>query len=79
MLNGLIQCICDLNAQIASEEALGEGFCIGHSYFCNLHNADKGTLSNIVEYEIVPLIKEYWYDEPSKVRDWSNRLRGTLT
>lgn len=78
MLNGLIQCICDLNAQIASEEALGEGFCIGHSYFCNLHKADKGTLSNIVEYEIVPLLKEYWYDEPSKVRDWSNRLRGTL-
>ena len=78
MLNGLIQCICDLNAQIASEEALGEGFCIGHSYFCNLHNADKSTLSNIVEYEIVPLLKEYWYDEPSKVRDWSNRLRGTL-
>jgi len=37
------------------------------------------TLSSIVEYEIIPLLKEYWFDEPSKIRDWSDRLRGAVS
>ena len=31
----LIACVLRLNAAIAADESLGEGFCIGHSYFCN--------------------------------------------
>ena len=34
--NKLISCVENLNGVIASDESLGEGFCIGHSYFCNL-------------------------------------------
>ena len=33
----LIRCVESLNGVISSDETLGEGFCIGHSYFCNLH------------------------------------------
>ena len=29
-------------------------------------------MSNIVEYELVPLLKEYWFDEPIKVKDWTD-------
>ena len=57
---------------------LGEGFKIGHSYFCNIKNLDNNRLSNIVEYELIPMLKEYWFDEPTKVKDWSNILRSAI-
>ena len=74
----LIQCVASLNAAIASDDSLGEGFCVGHSYFCNLggDDIDAGKLGNIVDYEIVPLLKEYWFDEPAKVQEWTARLRN---
>ena len=31
----LINCVESLNKVIAADESLGDGFCIGHSYFCN--------------------------------------------
>ena len=74
----LIQCVENLNNVIAADESLGEGFCIGHSYFCNMKEADEQTLSNIVEFELVPLLKEYWFDEPTKVKDWTNNLRSAI-
>ncbi len=76
--NKLINCVIELNSIIASDESLGEGFCIGHSYFCNLEKADENVLSNIVEYELIPLLKEYWFDEPSKVNDWTEKLRSVI-
>ena len=74
----LIHCMENLNQAIASDESLGEGFCIGHSYFCNLKEATNGTLSRIIEYEVIPLLKEYWFDEPSKVKDWTDNLRSAI-
>ena len=76
--NSLINVIEKLNNDIASDDSLGEGFKIGHSYFCNFKNVDDNRLSNIVEYEIIPLLKEYWFDEPNKVKDWSNILRSAI-
>ena len=69
-----------LNKAIAADESLGDGFCIGHSYFCNM-DADTCTdaaLASIVDYELIPMLKEYWFDEPGKVREWSDRLRRSL-
>ena len=74
----LINCVENLNAAIAADESLGEGFCIGHSYFCNLKNATSQALSGIVEFELIPLLKEYWFDEPVKVKDWINNLRSAI-
>ena len=78
--DSLIQNIQELNEKIASDDSLGEGFCIGHSYFCNMKPADvtDARLSGIVEYELIPLLKEYWFDEPSKVKEWSERLRSVV-
>ena len=76
--NCLIDCVEKLNSVIASDDSLGAGFCIGHSYFCNLTEVTDKVLSNIVEYEMVPLLKEYWFDEPSKVRDWTDMLRSSI-
>ena len=76
----LISCIKQLNSKIAADISLGEGFCIGHSYFCGLtaKTATVRTLTSIIEYELIPLLKEYWFDEPEKIIDWSDRLRSTV-
>ena len=78
--NKLISCIESLNREISVDESLGEGFCIGHSYFCNLQpdTIDDSWLYGVVEYELIPLLKEYWFDEPTKVKDWSENLRSTI-
>ncbi len=74
----LINTVESLNNAIASDDALGDGFKIGHSYFCNIKEITDARLSNIVEYELIPMLKEYWFDEPAKVKDWSNRLRSAI-
>lgn len=56
----LIACVESLNNVISNDESLGDGFCIGHSYFCNLlpDTINDQILSGIVEYELIPLLKE---------------------
>lgn len=76
--NKLIDCVISLNQKIADDESLGEGFCIGHSYFCDIEEIKENTLTDIVEFEIIPLLKEYWFDEPSKVKEWTDRLRSAV-
>lgn len=66
--NKLIDRVEALNADIAADDSLGEGFCIGHSYFCELKETSDQTLSGIVEFELAPLLKEYWFDEPAKAK-----------
>ena len=76
----LVREVESLNRAIAEDESLGDGFCIGHSYFCNME-ADSCTdaaLASIVDYELIPMLKEYWFDEPGKVREWTDRLRRSL-
>ena len=76
----LVDKVKSLNRVIAEDESLGEGFCIGHSYFCNM-DADTCTdaaLASIVDYELVPMLKEYWFDEPGKVREWTDELNEAV-
>ena len=77
-MNKLIVCVENLNNAIAADDSLGDGFCVGHSYFCNIKEVTDTILSNIVEYELIPLLKEYWFDEPIKVKDWTNNLRSAI-
>ncbi|WP_031553615.1 AAA family ATPase [Oribacterium sp. FC2011] len=76
--NKLIDRVEALNADIASDDSLGEGFCIGHSYFCELKETSDQTLSGIVEFELAPLLKEYWFDEPAKAKTWIDDLRSAI-
>ena len=64
----LVSEVVSLNKEIAEDESLGDGFCIGHSYFCNMkpENCTDATLASIVEYELIPMLKEYWFDEPAR-------------
>lgn len=76
--DSLINCVEKLNSVIVADDSLGDGFCIGHSYFCNWKEVNDQELSSIVEYELIPLLKEYWFDEPLKVNDWTNNLRSAI-
>lgn len=73
----LIAKLKDLNSEIEQDSNLGRGFKVGHSYLC-VDNATDDSLRAIVKYEIIPLLEEYWYDEPSKIEKWSNELLSAL-
>lgn len=74
----LIDRIKDLNDEILKDDSLGSGFCIGHSYFCNLDTCTNEVLLDIVDFDILPMLNEYWFDEPSKVERWENNLHGVF-
>ena len=74
----LISAVQQLNEAISSDESLGDGFCVGHSYFCTNVTVNDEWLKSVVEFELVPLLKEYWFDEPTKVRTWTNTLREVI-
>lgn len=77
-LEKLITAVESLNNTISADESLGDGFRIGHSYFCTDGEITDEWLKSVVEYEVIPLIKEYWFDESTKVRDWSATLRSAI-
>ena len=74
----LIDRVKDLNDEILKDDSLGSGFCIGHSYFCNLDTCTNENLLDIVDFDILPMLNEYWFDEPSKVERWENNLHGVF-
>ncbi len=76
--DSLINTVEALNKAIADDTSLGSGFRIGHSYFCTNDIVDDAWLADVIEYELLPLLNEYWFDEPSKVEQWALRLRGAI-
>ncbi len=76
--NRLISRVEALNAEIEADDSLGKGFCVGHSYFCGLKETSDTTLSGIVNYELAPLLEEYWYDESTKANTWIDDLRSAI-
>lgn len=75
-LNQLVKAIIDLNKVIANDDSLGSGFCIGHSYLCNL--GYHYNLENIVEYDIIPMLREYWFDNDNLFNQEAQKLRNAL-
>lgn len=74
----LIDRVKDLNDEILKDDSLGSGFCIGHSYFCNLDACTNDALLDIVDFDILPMLSEYWFDEPGKIVRWENNLHGVF-
>ena len=76
MFDRAVDVITMLNDVIAKDDSLGEGFCIGHSYFCNQKNFSEEWLRNVVEYDIIPMIREYWFDNNALFEQQTSRLRS---
>lgn len=67
-----------LNDAIAKDaKNLGGGFCIGHSFFCDIPKdrpPDHEWYRSVVETEIAPLLREYWFDDPTVADTWTRSL-----
>jgi len=68
LAESLIAGIGELNRTIAEDQIdLGSGFCIGHSYFCpDGRIPDRDWVEEILDFEILPLLQEYWIETPEK-------------
>ena len=77
-LESLVSYVKMLNEDIRDDDSLGSGFEIGHSYFCTEPDTviDKRWIKSTIDYEIIPLISEYWFDDKDKISKWSAKLRG---
>lgn len=74
----LIEQIQELNRAITEDKSLGKGFCIGHSYFCNAEECTEAWMKDIVEFDILPMLSEYWFDDEVKLNQWKNILNGVF-
>jgi 5-methylcytosine-specific restriction protein B len=77
-LNALVEQIKALNDFISKDESLGSGFRIGHSYLCANSEIADVWLEAVISYELLPLLGEYWFEEPSKIEQWAKRLSEAL-
>ena len=77
-LNELVSKVKDLNREISLDKSLGKGFCIGHSYFCGRDVCTEEWLHSIVDYDILPMLSEYWFDDVGKLQRWENILQGVF-
>lgn len=77
----LLEHVCDaienVNQTISADKNLGEGFQIGHSFFCSKSTDDSEDLwwSSVLKFEIKPLLTEIYFDNLDKV----DELITTLT
>ncbi|BDS05064.1 hypothetical protein NT6N_01040 [Oceaniferula spumae] len=68
-----------LNEEISKDDLnLGEGFCIGHSFFTPTDDGPiddfESWFTSILRYEIAPLLDEYWVDAPEKAASVSKSI-----
>jgi len=77
LIKRIIKDMEDLNDEIRNDRAnLGPGFCIGHSYFCSIqaNGATSEWYQDVIQWEILPLLREYWFDDSKKLENWEQRL-----
>jgi 5-methylcytosine-specific restriction protein B len=69
-----------LNKEIVKDDSLGHGFEIGHSYLCynKVEEVTDQWLYAVVNYDIIPLLNEYWFDNRDNVKDWAKRLNDAI-
>ncbi len=85
LFNKVIDCVIALNESIKKAPSLGGEFCIGHSYFCISKKNNKQEyedclknietwLKNVIDYEIIPLLKAYCFDDEKTFKELSTPL-----
>lgn len=74
----VIESVIALNETIKKDDSLGKGFCIGHSYFCGQEKFLHEWLEGVIEYDIEPMLREYWFDNPEKVDEEIEKLKKAL-
>ena len=72
----LIEKVVELNKAIAADESLGSGFELGHSYFCGQKAVTDDWLRQVINYDLVPMLQEYWFDNRKEVEKWKTALNA---
>ncbi len=67
-----------LNETIIGNLSLGKGFEVGHSYFIKEENLDIQKLNELSDYDICPLLEEYYFDDVSEVENLKTILFENL-
>jgi 5-methylcytosine-specific restriction protein B len=77
IISSIIDKMTTLNNFINADESLGDGFEIGHSYFCSYKSGEHNKwLSNVFKYEIIPLIEEYWFDDQQLIDEYTSIIES---
>jgi len=80
LVDSIVAKLTALNTAIADDKKnLGPGFEIGHSFFTPSSSdmpIGPTWYRKVVADEIGPLLREYWFDNPSKAADWIGNLLG---
>lgn len=78
LVNLIIKKLSSLNQKIKEDNLLGENYQIGHSFFCpkgdDFSGLNEDWYKSIIKTEIIPLLKEYWFDNPKKAEDIEREL-----
>ena len=72
----LIEKVKELNRAIAADESLGSGFELGHSYFCGQKAITDDWLHQVINYDLIPMLQEYWFDNRKEVEKWKTALNA---
>jgi hypothetical protein len=79
LVQNVSQRLLDLNEEIRKDTNLGEGYCVGHSYF--LPQGAPLTAENYfdaVRSEILPLLEQYWPEDRKRVEEWRQKLLASI-
>ena len=79
MVKRIVEKMTALNQSIKADKNLGDGFEIGHSYFCSdvpKGKTEEDWLTNIVDYEIGPQLLEFWFDDKAKAEAEIAKLKS---
>jgi 5-methylcytosine-specific restriction protein B len=78
LINLIISRLTVLNQQITEDTLLGENYQIGHSYFCprgnNFDGLTREWYEQVIKTEIIPLLKEYWFDNQKRAKEIGETL-----
>ena len=77
LLDRIVQKMAELNDDVRKDKDLGPEFELGHSYFVpdKQTKADEQWYQNVIETQIEPLLREYWFDRPDHVDELVLQLR----
>jgi 5-methylcytosine-specific restriction enzyme B len=76
MVEHICSSVTKVNNKIKEDTNIGEGFQIGHSYFCTYSkNEDENRWwHEVLNFELKPLLNEIWFDDTEKVTEILNQL-----
>lgn len=76
MIEHICSTVAKVNVKIKEDPNLGEGFQIGHSYFCGFDSNDDENKwwTDVLNFELKPLFEEIWFDDSAKVQEVLKQL-----